>query len=69
MRDAGFSIKVDIDELMEKLDAMKEDDFVTAELTINSNGYDSELEIIAVGIEEDERVSYGVVEGQNDDFM
>lgn len=69
MRDNGYSIRVDIDELMDKLDAMKEDDFVTAELTINSDGYESEIELYAVGIEEDERVSYGVVEGQSDDFM
>lgn len=69
MRDTGMSIRVDIDELAEKLDAMREDDFVTAELTLKSNGYESEIEVYAVGIEEDERVSYGKIEGQSDDFI
>lgn len=69
MRDTGISIKVDIDELMDKLDAMREDDFVTVEIAFNSNGYDSEIELTAVGIDEDEKISYGKIEGQNDDFI
>ena len=69
MRDTGFSVKVDIDELMEKLDAMREDDFVTVEIAFSSNGYESEIELTAVGIDDDEKISYGKIEGQNEDFM
>ena len=46
-------IRVDIDELSEKLDAMREDDFVTAELEIEEDNYDSELKVSDVSFEYD----------------
>ena len=69
MRETGISVKVDIDELMDKLEAMREDDFVTVEIAFSSNGYEDEIELSAVGIDEDEKISYGKIEGLNDDFI
>jgi hypothetical protein len=69
MRDTAINIKVDIDDLAERLEAMREDDYVTAELAINSDGYSSELELFAVGIEDEEKLSYGKIEEQSDDFI
>lgn len=53
------SIKVDIDELLDKLNAMKEDDYVTTELQIEEDDYCSELLVSAVSFELDEPISYG----------
>lgn len=69
MEDTSISIKVDIDELESKLIAMKEDDFVTVELILKSDGYDTEMQISAVSIEEEENVSYGTLECLGDDFF
>lgn len=54
-------IRVDIDELMDKLEAMREDDYVTAELEIEDDDYNSELLVSAVSFEEEEPLSYGSV--------
>lgn len=69
MNESSLSIKVDIDELQSKLSSMQEDDFVTAELTIRSDGYDSEMDINAVGIEEEENISYGSLEPVSEDLF
>lgn len=69
MIEQSLHIKIDIDELADKLDSMREDDYVSAELKITSDGYDSEMEVVAVGIDEDERVSYGKIEGIGDSFI
>lgn len=68
MREQNLSIRIDIDELTDKLEAMREDDYVSAEIVITSDGYDSEMEVIAVGIDEEERVSYGKLESIGDAF-
>lgn len=61
-------IRVDIDDLTEKLEAMKEDDFVTVELDIVEDDYTSELMLSAVSFEMEEPVSYGSI-GQTDDEL
>lgn len=53
------SIKIDIDEMIEKLEAMKEEDFVTCRLTIQNGDYLNELQVEAVGIDEEDVTSYG----------
>jgi len=65
----NISIRVDIDELIDKLEAIREDDFVTTELSIDSDGYDTELEVSAVSIEDDNNISYGKLEGLGEDFI
>lgn len=66
---SGVSIRLDIDDVLEKLEAMKEDDFVTVELTIDSDGYNTEIILCAVGIEEDENISYGRLEDLGEDLI
>ena len=61
-------IRVDIDELSEKLDAMREDDYVTAELEIEEDDYSSELHLAAVSLEEEEPISYGSINEIQDDL-
>lgn len=61
-------IRVDIDDLTEKLEAMKEDDFVIVELDIVEDDYTSELMLSAVSFEMEEPVSYGSI-GQTDDEL
>lgn len=56
------SITVDIDELVDKLESMKEDDYVSAKLTLVEDDYTNELAIAAVGIEDEEEVSYGTLD-------
>jgi hypothetical protein len=41
-------IRVDVDDLCDKLEAMKEDDYVTVELEIIEDDYSSELAVSAV---------------------
>ncbi|MBO5389575.1 MAG: hypothetical protein J6A59_15885 [Lachnospiraceae bacterium] len=62
------SIKVDISELIDKLEAMLEDDFITAQLTIVDDDYVSELAVDAVGIDEDDSRSYGSITETTSDF-
>lgn len=62
-------IIVDIDELMDKLEAMIEDDYETVELSINEDGYDSELELLAVSLENEEPISYGTILETKDELF
>lgn len=62
------SICVDIDELMDKLTAMREDEFVTVKLTIDEDDYVSELYVDAVGIDEDDSRGYGSINETISDF-
>lgn len=62
-------IKVDIDDLLDKLEAMREDDYVTAKLTIENDGYSSELVVEAVSFESDTPISYGEVPEASDELM
>lgn len=62
-------IRVDIDDLYDKLEAMREDDYVTAELEILEDDYSSELAVSAVSFEEDEPISYGTVCQADDELI
>jgi hypothetical protein len=62
-------IRVDIDDLCDKLEAMKEDDYVTVELEILEDDYSSELEVSAVSFEESEPISYGTVCQVDDELL
>lgn len=62
-------IRVDIDELFDKLEAMKEDDYVTVEIEIIEDDYSNELAISAVSFEEDEPISYGTVCQVEDELL
>lgn len=62
-------IVVDIDELIDKLDAMTEDDFVQVLLEINEDEYTSELEVSAISIESDEPISYGSIPEASEDLI
>ena len=62
-------IIVDIDELIDKLDAMTEDDFVQAILEISEDEYTSELVLSAVSIDEDEPISYGSIPEASEDLI
>lgn len=53
------NIQIDVEDLIDKLEAMREDGYVTARLTIIEDDYLSEVEIEAVGIEEEADISYG----------
>ena len=62
-------IVVDIDELIDKLDAMTEDDFVQVLLEINEDEYTSELEVSAISIDSDEPISYGSIPEASEDII
>ena len=62
-------IRVDVDDLCYKLEAMKEDDYVTVELEIIEDDYSSELAVSAVSFEEDEPISYGTVCQVDDELL
>lgn len=62
-------IRVDIDDLCDKLEAMKEDDYVTVELEIIDDDYSSELSVSAVSFEETEPISYGTVCQADDELL
>lgn len=63
-------IRVDIEELMEKLKEMQEDDFTTVELTINTSNYydDFTLALRAVDISDNNNVEYGEIMNISDEF-
>ena len=56
-------IRVDIDELSDKLDEIRRDDYTIVELDIedDQDEFEKELLVSAVSFEEDEPISYGVV--------
>ena len=62
-------IRVDIDDLSDKLEAMKEDDYVTVEREILEDDYSAELAVSAVSFEEDEPISYGTVCQVDDELL
>lgn len=62
-------IRVDIDDLCEKLDAMKEDDYVTVELEIAEDEYSSELLVSAVSFEDEDPIGYGSVCETSDEII
>jgi hypothetical protein len=62
-------IRVDIDELSDKLNEMKEDDYVTAELEIVFDDYSSELKLSAVSFEDEEPIEYGTICEADDELL
>lgn len=63
-------IKVDIEELMDRLKQMLEDEFVTVEITINTANYydDYTLGLKAIDISQEENADYGEIPCISDDF-
>ena len=62
-------IRVDVDDLLDKLEAMREDDYATVELHIVADDYIKELEVSAVGFEDDQPISYGTVSEVEDELI
>lgn len=62
-------IKVDIDDLIDRLNEMKEDDYVTTELEIVEDNYDCELRLSAVSFESDEPIDYGLIAETSDELI
>jgi hypothetical protein len=56
-------IKVDIEELIERLNQMLEDEYATVELTINTANYydDYTLSLKALDISQEENTDYGEI--------
>lgn len=63
-----YSIKVDVDSLVEKILAIQEDGYVTVRLTITPDDYISELLIEALGVEFEDGLSYGTLLEENEDI-
>lgn len=63
-----MKIRVDVETLIEKLEAMIEDDYVTAELEIEEDDYLGELHITAIGFDS-EPVSYGSISETEDELF
>lgn len=61
-------IKVDIDELIDTIEEVKEDNYTTVELEIESDGYYTELGVAAVSLEEPEPVPYGTISEVKNEF-
>lgn len=61
-------IKVDIDELMDRLTEMKEDDYETTELEIDEDVYDTKLNVSAVSFDSDEPIDYGSISETTEEF-
>ena len=54
-------IRVDVDELKETIEEIKEDSYSTIELEIEGDGYYNQLNVSAVSIEEPEPIPYGSI--------
>lgn len=63
-----MKIRVDIEALIEKLEAMLEDDYVTAEIEIEDDDYLGELHVSAVSFDS-EPVSYGSLSEIEDELF
>lgn len=61
-------IRVDVDDLLSKVNAIKEDDFVTLELEIEEDDYIKELSINAIGIDGEDATSYGTLSEVDDEL-
>ena len=62
-------IKVEIDELMDKLNEIKDNDYTTVELLIATDDYDTELCLSAVSFEEDEPINFGSIAELDEELM
>ena len=54
-------IKVDIEDLMSRLQEMVNDDYATAQLEITGGSFSNELNISAISFEYDEPIPYGTL--------
>ena len=63
------TIKVDLDDLMQKIKLVEEDGYLSVIIGIQDDGYGSELVISAQGIDDDEPIDYGAIPEESDDFM
>lgn len=70
MNSTDTTIKVDIEELIDKLTAMVEEGFTVAQLSIITSNYmnDFELRVGAVDLSEDENIEYGSIACIPDEF-
>lgn len=68
--DGEGSIRVDIEELIQKLQDMKCDGYVTVEISIDAGDYpgDCQMELSAVDIESNDLVEYGSIEARTDEI-
>lgn len=62
------SIRVSVDDLLSKLQSMYDDGYATVELTLNSDGYESEIEVKAVSFDSEDPIDYGIVPEIDDEF-
>lgn len=62
------SIRVSVDNLLSKLQSMYDDGYATVELTLNSDGYESEIEVKAVSFDSEGPIDYGIVPEIDDEF-
>ena len=63
MNNTDNTISVNIEELKDKLDALEEDGYVTAELSIELDGYMTKvLRIQTLRVEDDSKIDYGEIE-------
>lgn len=63
------TIKVDLNDLIQKLKLIDEDGYSSVIVEIESDEYSSELRLSAQSIEDDEPIEYGAVTEETDDFM
>lgn len=61
-------IRVDIDDLSDKLNAMKDEDYVTTELSIEEDAYSAELNVAAVSFDSDEPIDFGSIPESNEEL-
>lgn len=57
-------ISISIEELRDKLDAIEEDGYVTATLSIEVDGFTKSLRVQTVRVEDDAEIDYGAIEEQ-----
>lgn len=61
-------IRIDIDELIETLEEIKNDDYTTVEISIDGDGYYNEMSVSAVSLEENDPIPYGTLSEVNNEF-
>ena len=54
-------IKVDLDELLDKLEQVKDEDYATVEIEISDETYDRNLVIRAIGLDVDDKDDFLMV--------
>ena len=62
------SIFVNVDELIDKLEAIKEDEFSTVKISLETEGYSNVLSLEVVSIDSDEPISYGSIYESTDEI-